>query len=969
MTQKLPAAQFKFNSGEISPRLYGRPDIDKYASGLETATNVICLPHGPIIKRNGSQYVGTTETGNVRLIRFQKSVGDNFIIELGVTYMRFLTGGSSPDYVEVTSGTADGTTATHLIDSTNTFSTVSVGARVYNRTDLTSALVTAVASGDLTLDADIFVSGESYYITPELVTTYAHGDLFDIEYAQFGDDMYLVHSDYTPARLHRYSTDSFLLEDITFSPSATVEGGEFPVATVTPAATTGNTIAFTASADSFRTNDVGRQIIHRDATTDQLLGKGIIVAYTSPTVVDVDITTDFASTSAIPSGDWKIDLSPNSTVTPSATGTNLGDTVTLTTVANTWKATAQVTHVGRYVHIQNGIVRIDTVTSDLVCEGEVVKAMDAVTATDVWTLQEEAWSAARGYPGSVGFFEERLWLGGTTEQPQNLWGSVSGDFLNFGVGADDSDALDLLISDSIASPISWISSGRDFIVGGAGGEFTISSSGGFITPSDRSIRLRSTHGSSAQQVDRIDNEVIFVDTSSTSIRAIRYDFDSDSYISDDLLFFNDHLPKAPNLVTGVTKITQIAVAQRPNNLIYAVLNNGDMIVGQFNRQQQVLGWERFQTDGKYKSVATITVGDHDEVWVIVQRLINGVQTRFIERFDEFDDNNGLSPKDGFLDSFGNFGTPISITNITQHGTEITTGNPDSVTAYKLVDSTADFVTDAIVVGDIVNNTTTGATTYVTAVDDLNTLSLFNDIFSSVAEPLETYTVVKATILTLPSGHGLVADDSIVIYDALYIAGTGNRQLMTEINTKTYFIGAVTATTAVLRNTDALAEGWNAYSSNGVVYKKVTAVSGLDHLEGKTVTVKVDNAASTTYTVASGAITLATAGGVIQYGLPYTATIKTLKLPDNGKVAIAGQTVRFVNPILRLFQSVLPTLNTQIEPIRDSSMLMNVAPGLFTGDVTYGQIGWEDNGQLEISDSSPFPIMINAVFGTVEIGEI
>ena len=65
------------------------------------------------------------------------------------------------------SGTTDGTTANKLVDSTATLqtSTVSIGDNVTNTTDDTSAVVLTVdTEGEITLDADIFVSGESYII-------------------------------------------------------------------------------------------------------------------------------------------------------------------------------------------------------------------------------------------------------------------------------------------------------------------------------------------------------------------------------------------------------------------------------------------------------------------------------------------------------------------------------------------------------------------------------------------------------------------------------------------------------------------------------------------------------------------------------------------------------------------------------------------------------------------------------------
>lgn len=64
------------------------------------------------------------------------------------------------------SGTADGTTAGHLIDSGYDFAAagIAVGMRIKNTTDTTYTYITAVAVGDLTLRDDIFVSGELWEV-------------------------------------------------------------------------------------------------------------------------------------------------------------------------------------------------------------------------------------------------------------------------------------------------------------------------------------------------------------------------------------------------------------------------------------------------------------------------------------------------------------------------------------------------------------------------------------------------------------------------------------------------------------------------------------------------------------------------------------------------------------------------------------------------------------------------------------
>lgn len=70
--------------------------------------------------------------------------------------------------VVVQSGVTDGTTANKLVDSTEDFVTatpVEVGYAVYNETDDTWALVTAVDDlNTLSLSADIMITGETYTI-------------------------------------------------------------------------------------------------------------------------------------------------------------------------------------------------------------------------------------------------------------------------------------------------------------------------------------------------------------------------------------------------------------------------------------------------------------------------------------------------------------------------------------------------------------------------------------------------------------------------------------------------------------------------------------------------------------------------------------------------------------------------------------------------------------------------------------
>lgn len=79
-----------FAGGRISPEMTGRVDDVRYQTGLKEARNFITLPHGPMRNRPGFRYVANTKSnGKARLLKFQFSVLDQLIIEMGAGYFRF----------------------------------------------------------------------------------------------------------------------------------------------------------------------------------------------------------------------------------------------------------------------------------------------------------------------------------------------------------------------------------------------------------------------------------------------------------------------------------------------------------------------------------------------------------------------------------------------------------------------------------------------------------------------------------------------------------------------------------------------------------------------------------------------------------------------------------------------------------------------------------------------------------------
>jgi len=83
-----------FSGGQISPEMTGRIDDRRYQTGLKKSRNFVTLPHGPARNRPGTRYVaGIKNNGTARLIRFNFSITDQLQIEMGSGYFRFYENG------------------------------------------------------------------------------------------------------------------------------------------------------------------------------------------------------------------------------------------------------------------------------------------------------------------------------------------------------------------------------------------------------------------------------------------------------------------------------------------------------------------------------------------------------------------------------------------------------------------------------------------------------------------------------------------------------------------------------------------------------------------------------------------------------------------------------------------------------------------------------------------------------------
>lgn len=162
-----------------------------------------------------------------------------------------------------------------------------------------------------------------------------------------------------------------------------------------------------------------------------------------------------------------------------------------------------------------------------------------------------------------------------------------------------------------------------------------------------------------------------------------------------------------------------------------------------------------------------------------------------------------------------------------------------------------------------------------------------------------------------------------------------------------------------------------YVDCGLTYSgsPVTTISGLNHLEGKTVAVITDGAAHPSQSVSEGKISLQWPSSVVHVGLPFTSELVTLPLEAGGSNGTSqGKTKRTNKATIRFVNTLGGKCGDEdgkhldVIESRDYSDVMDRAPGAFTDDRTVvWPGGYNTNACLRLVQDQPLPMTICAIY--------
>lgn len=461
-------------------------------------------------------------------------------------------------------------------------------------------------------DGQILSGGSPY----EIVSPYTIAQALTFDYVQGADTMFIASSQLPIQRLRRFGNTNWDFSAAPFEVTPFDEIGIRPAVGLTLSlATVGTGRTATASAAAFLASDVGRSIAF-DA------GIATITGFTSTTVVTVSITSAFPSVSLV-SGSWKLTLSPQTVCTPSAKDP-LNASITLTLTADGWRSD----DVGKYVKINGGLVLITGYTSALIVTGKIKRELTATVGAEAlsWSLNASVWNAVSGYPVTVSLHEQRLWAAGSVDYPQTIWGSRLGEYLDFTPGVNDDDAPVYPIASDQLNPIKYLASGRSLLAMSSGGEFTID--GGTdktLSPLNVQSKFRTNHGCASVRPVRIFKDEAFIQRAGKKVRLFGYDGSVDDWAGTDITKLSDHL-----FSLG---ITDMAFIQEPEPMLFCIRSDGQLITATIDKEEQVLAWARQDINGVVESIASMQVEGGEQVWLSVNRTINGAEKRYIEVFD------------------------------------------------------------------------------------------------------------------------------------------------------------------------------------------------------------------------------------------------------------------------------------------------------------------------------------------------
>ena len=967
--------QSAFSTGEISERLAARLDFVKYPAGLETCENLIPLSEGGIMRRPGTRHVAEVKSSSVkgRLKGFQFSVTQAYVIEMCDLALRFYRNQARITVADTDAAITNGTFPTGITDWDNR--STGGGSIAHDATNLDLNLVPGGAtSADIGwAEQDVTTTNTNQEHVIKFRVKGDPGDKieFQVGTASVGaQTLAAVEKEvgyhcvaFTP------TTSPFYIQfrNLGINANKTVSIDDVSIIDNTPVEIDSPwPEAELYDVNGPQTADV--LYLFHDATPTYKLQR---FGHTTWSLVEV----------AWQDGPY-LDLNITSTTLTPGAVSGVAVTVTASSIVGINDNTGfQTTDVGRLVRIDNpaagvawGWGIIVARTSTTVVTVHVKKAFGATTADTRWKLG--AWSGTTGYPQCGSFFEQRLYAANTTEEPQTLWASQTDDFENQKPDNDDDvveadDAFSRTLSSDGVDAIFWLSAGEDRLVIGTGSsEWVPRSTGEALTALDISVRRQTRHGSARIQPVRVGSVVLFTQRAKRKIRefGLSQQSVSDSYVAPDVSRLAQHIMRGG--------VVEMDYAEEPESLVWVVRNDGQLLSMTYRRDEDVVGWGRHILGGElYGTIAQVWQADDsaetfvDETtdanstgnadWTVFpssEAVGDYIAVGHTKSFTKivFDYANGTAGVGGVVTwEYWNGDTWTSLSGVTDNTTGFTAALADnlSVTWTKPTDWMKRKISSGVPLYYIRARITTVYTT--------------NPVLDQGFIPGDP---VVESVAVIPGTNGSGQTQSSENRDEVWLIVrrtiNGQTRRYVEFFERAFETG------------DDQEDAY--YVDSMVTYDgaAATTLSGFTHLEGQTLRIWANGAIHPNKTVSSEQIVLDAAKTVVQAGLGYTHSLKTLKVKSGNPAGTpVGKKKRIYGLTFVLSNSHTLSYGPNSDDLseRDFRLVtdaLDAGAPLFSGEkfVEFPG-GWTQDARIVIQTDDPAPFTLLALAPEIVINPL
>ena len=538
-------------------------------------------------------------------------------------------------------------------------------------------------------------------------------------------------------------------------------------------------------------------------------------------------------------------------------------------------------------------------------------------ATTEWQLG--SFSSTTGHPRTCQIYQQRMVLGGTTEEPQTIHFSKTGDFDNFaasealGVNTGNYDtagasimgeqiysdnAFSLMISSDTVDKIEWVNEGRRLSIGTSGGIYQMFGNRDdvTITPFNFTIEKISNWSAHASALPaQVGNNVLYVQQNGRKVRELIFDREQEQYSAKDISLRAEDVTQ--------TGVKALVFQDQPGSLLWVLRTDGKVATCTYNVDLNMSSWGLHTIGGthtdatygnhaKVESIAAIPRGTgssgHDQLWLVVKRDVD----EYLTQFPHTDINAGTNvitiAGHGLLDT-----DQIKFTTADTMPANLTSG-----TTYYVRDKTTNTFKVAAASGG-------------TAID--------------IDQGTGPHTIYKKDV-----------EQRFVEFLEEFYDNSMSADNAHFVDCGAYYSGASAST-----------------------------LTGLHYIEGETLSVLGDNADQPDKTVSAGQLVIALAVTKARVGFAYESDIQTLALAigDPSTQTSIGNKKRIHRIHIKLLDTMglkygVDSSDLTTESFRLTSDLISTALPLFTGDRELTMPGVYDSlGEIYLRQDQPFPSSI------------